>query len=230
MPKVEAVRTPISPDELGMEFLRQENLSRPALRILLAHWAGETGWGKSMWNHNVGNRKSSGKSGDWMFISCTERVNRATGEKMIDADPQRVSFENADDATNGKPTVLLRIEPEHPWSRFSAYDSFPEGAAAYLSMMKQDFPRSWEALVTGDAQHFVGTLKEEGYFTASLESYQALFDGVLRSVDSRASVALASASEVAPSPLASSPARSRAVLFLLGLLAVGAMTLRRKSR
>ena len=203
MPKVTALRTPVSPDELGLEFLDQApELSRSALRILLAHWAGETGWGRSMYRFNVGNRKSDGKSGDWYFISCTERVPRATAERMIDADPDRVTFEHAEDAENGAASVLIRIEPEHPWSRFSAYSSLAEGAAAYLDMMHRNFPRSWLALVTGDSINFVRTLKEEGYFTASLTAYQDLFDGVLRSVDSRASAALAAAPEVASTPLA----------------------------
>jgi len=232
MARVDATPTPVTADEIGLEFLRQvPGLSRTSLRMLLAHWASETRWGQSMIRFNVGNKKSAGTSGDWCFFSCTEVVPRATAERLIDSDPGHVTFEHAEDAENGKANVEIRIEPEHPWSRFAAFPSLAAGVADYLAMMKRTFPSSWDALLSGDEQSYAETLKSEHYYTASVEDYQRLFLGVLASVDRHAPAAIAAAPEVASAPFGSSPQSGSlglAALFLL--LAGGAYLLRRKAR
>jgi hypothetical protein len=229
MSQVAATPTPVTADEIGLEFLRQvPELSRTSLGMLIAHWAAETGWGKAMIQNNVGNRKSDGKSGDWSFFSCTERVNRATAEKMIDADPAHVTFEHAEDAENGKDSVVIRIDPEHPWSRFAAFPTLAAGVADYLAMMRRTFPSSWAALLRGDQDAYAQELKSEGYYTATVEDYQKLFLGVLASVNRKASVALAAAPEEASPPFVSSRRSGSAGVAMLVLLLAGAYLWRRK--
>lgn len=232
MSRVDATPTPVTADDIGREFLRQvPGLSRTSLRMLIAHWASETGWGGSMIQFNVGNRKSSGTSGDWSFFSCTERVSRATAEKMIDADPGHVTFEHAEDAENGKNSVLIRIDPDHPWSRFAAFPTLAAGVADYLAMMQRTFPKSWAALLAGDSDSYAANLKSEGYYTATVEEYQKLFLGVLASVDRHAPAAIAAAPEVASVPFGSRPqSGSLGLAALVLLLAGGAYLLRRKAR
>jgi hypothetical protein len=150
---------------------------------------------------------------------------------MIDADPGHVTFEHAEDAENGKASVVIRIDPDHPWSRFAAFPTLAAGVADYLSMMRRTFPSSWDALLSGDEQSYAETLKSEHYYTASVEDYQRLFLGVLASVDSHAPAAIAAAPEVASSPFGSSPQSGSLGLAALFLLLVGgAYLLRRKAR
>ena len=187
--QIAATRTPVSTEEMGETFLDLvSGLTRDSLRILLAHWASETGWGSKMMNFNVGNSKSAGKSGNWTFFRCSEVVDRATAEKMI-AEDSRVTLKK----DGGGSKVEIWINPDHPWSCFQAYASLTDGVRAYLGMMKSSFPLSWEKLLQGDVGSFVATLKKERYFTATLAAYQKLFDGVLAMVEDRAPIALASA-------------------------------------
>jgi hypothetical protein len=57
--------TPVSPDEAGRALasayaaVAGHNVTQPVLNLLLAHWAGETGNGKSVHNYNFGNVKRS---------------------------------------------------------------------------------------------------------------------------------------------------------------------------
>jgi hypothetical protein len=206
MSRVDAIRTPVSPNQIGLEFLRQYPIARrPALRMFLAHWALETGWGSSMMNWNVGNEKSQGLSGNWCFFACSERKSRAEANRaMAESDLVQLADPEHDDGTSSP--VLVKVYPEHPWSRFTAYASLSEGVASYVAMMERDFPESWRALLAGDSSRFVEVLKSEGYFTASVKAYRETYDGVLSSVDKRAAVALASASEGgAAVPLAAEP-------------------------
>jgi hypothetical protein len=206
MSRVDAIRTPVSSNEIGLEFLAHYPIaSRSSLRMFLAHWALETGWGASMMNFNVGNGHSLGLSGDWCFFTCSELKSRADVTRaMAESDLVQLADPNNDDGTSSP--VLVVVYPEHPWSRFSAYASLSEGVAAYVAMMQRNFPESWRALLAGDSSRFVEVLKSEGYFTASVKSYRESYDGVLASVDKRAAVALASASEGgAAVPLAAEP-------------------------
>lgn len=199
MPRVEALRTPASPDDVGLSMLTVlPSLSRSSLRILLAHWAGETGWGKAMYNWNVGNSKSGGKSGDWMYLSCTELVPRERVDAMLTDSRVRLERPNQTGAM-----VELRFEPDHPWSRFQSFVSLDEGVRHYLGMMARSFPRSWSVALRGDGnvEEYARILRSERYYTATVERYVALLKGTLDQVDRRAPEALAAA-EVSKPPLA----------------------------
>jgi hypothetical protein len=162
--------------------------------MFLAHWAFETGWGGSMMNHNVANGKSSGKSGNWTFYRCGENVSRASANREMAASPLvTLAHPETDDGVSSPVEVV--VMPDHPWCRFSAYPSLAAGVAAYVAMMRRDFPNSWAALLSGDVDHFVEVLKSEGFFTAAVSVYRERYDGVLRSVDSRAASLLASLPE-----------------------------------
>lgn len=191
MPKVPAVRTPVSADDVGLAILRLvPSVSRSSLSLLLAHWAGETGWGRSMFNFNVGNAKSAGTSGDWTFFSCTEIVGRAEAEKLLS--DSRVSVASGSADSLGA-RVELRFVPDHPWCRFAAYSSLHDGVAAYLQMLQRRFPASWRAALGGDVDEFARALKDERYYTADLSHYVRLLRGTLDMVADRAPQALAAA-------------------------------------
>jgi len=162
--------------------------------MFLAHWAFETGWGRAMRNNNVANGKSSGKSGNWTFYRCGENVSRASANREMAASPLvTLAHPETDDGVSSPVEVV--VMPDHPWCRFSAYPSLAAGVEAYVAMMRRDFPNSWAALLSGDVDHFVEVLKSEGFFTAAVSVYRERYDGVLRSVDSRAASLLASLPE-----------------------------------
>jgi len=219
MARVEAVHTPASPSQIGREFVRLiPDATRQVVRMFLGHWAFETGWGGSMMCNNVGNSKSAGTSGDWCFFSCGESVTRASAVKAMASSPL-VTLADPDTDDGKSSPVEVHVEPDHPWSRFAAYPSLAAGVAAYVAMMRRDFPRSWDALLSGDVEHFVSILKSEKYFTAPESVYRERYDGVLRSVDSRASELLSSlpeggevvplaVGEAGPSPSSSSSSSS----------------------
>lgn len=195
MARVEAVATPATPEQMGRAFLELvPDASRSVVRMFLAHWAFETGWGNSMMNHNIVNGKSDGKSGDWTFFPCGENVTRAEAERAMAASPL-VTLKNPDTDDGVSSPVEVVVMPDHPWCRFSAYPSLAAGVAAYVAMMRRNFPRSWEALLSGDVANFVATLKSESFFSAAESVYRERYDGVLRSVDSRAAALLATLPE-----------------------------------
>jgi hypothetical protein len=114
-----------------------------------------------------------------------------------------VTLKNPDTDDGVSSPVEVVVMPDHPWCRFSAYPSLAAGVAAYVAMMRRNFPRSWEALLSGDVDHYVATLKSESFFSAAESVYRERYDGVLRSVDSRAASFLATLPEgVESAPLA----------------------------
>lgn len=195
MSRVTAVATPATPEQMGRAFLTLvPDATRSVVRMFVAHWAFETGWGGSMINNNVANEKSSGKSGDWTFFKCGENVTRAEAKRAMAAS-QLVTLKNPDTDDGASSPVEVVVMPEHPWCRFTAYPSLAAGVSAYVTMMRRDFPRSWDALLSGDVDHFVEILKSESFFTAATSVYRERYDGVLRSVDKRAASFLATLPE-----------------------------------
>lgn len=55
--------------------------------------------------------------------------------------------------------------------KFRAYASAEEGATDYVRVLRDRFPKAFEAAQTGEARAFVHALKTEGYFTADEETY-----------------------------------------------------------
>jgi hypothetical protein len=55
--------------------------------------------------------------------------------------------------------------------RFRAYHNATEGAADYVGLLAERFPRALDAARRGDAAEFVSALKKGGYFTGSEGAY-----------------------------------------------------------
>jgi hypothetical protein len=190
----ESIITPHTTNEMGLAFLRVvRTLKRQSLRLLLAHWAGETGWGKGMHNENPGNKKSSGKAGDWTFFGCDENLTLARAEKLkAGALGNLVSIRKTWVDSGGVQWANVWFDAPHPYSRFESFDSLDAGVSDYVSMMKRRFPKSWQVVLAGGTpEAFSSTLRSEGYYTASVTAYTRLMKGVLAMVDSRGAEALA---------------------------------------
>jgi hypothetical protein len=200
MAEIPLTKTPASAETMGEKFLESvRTLSRQGLSLLIAHWAGETGWGDSMYGNNVGNEKSSGKSGNWHFLSCDENIPLATAQKLQAADPERVHIRTAiTEGMSPKAYVNVWFDAPHPYTRFTDYADLDTGVAKYLSLIQRKYPEAWAVVTSGGTPEAFGTaLKKRGYFTASLKIYLDLLKGTLAMVKDRAPKALAMTERIA---------------------------------
>lgn len=200
MAEIPLAKTPASAEQMGEKFLESvRTLTRQGLSLLIAHWAGETGWGNSMYGFNVGNEKSNGKSGNWHFLSCDENLPLATAQKLQAADPERVHIRTA--ITEGmSPDAWVNVwfDAPHPYTRFADYPDLDTGVAKYLSMLQRRFPEAWAVLTSGgSAEDYARALKKRGYYTASVNRYIELLRGTLAMVADRAPKALAMTERIA---------------------------------
>jgi hypothetical protein len=185
--------TPVSAETIGQAFLAVlPGLGRQGLRLLLAHWASETGWGKSMHNWSVGNSKSAGKSGDWVFYKCGENVSLATAREWVKSGLVTIDSINGDHAT-------VTVYPKHPACRFAAYPDLESGVRAYLNLLQTGYPQAFDvAILGGTAEEYARALNANPkriYYTASVAAYVKLMTGVIASVERAAPVVLASVQE-----------------------------------
>jgi hypothetical protein len=63
------------------------------------------------------------------------------------------------------------VPPGHPQTRMRAFANAWDGAEQYLGVMRDRFKLAYDAMMTGDAQKYVHTLKATGYFTADEAPY-----------------------------------------------------------
>lgn len=201
MAELNSILTPVTADQFGLAVLRSlRSATRAQLSLLIAHWAGETGWGSGMHCWNPGNSKSSGKSGDWCYFDCDENVLLSTAEKLR-ADSRwggLVEIRKTWTASDGKSWANVWFTAPHPWSRFQAFHSLDEGVASYLAMVRDKFPKSWRVLLgSADPTEYARSLKSEGYYTAGVDAYAKLLRGTLAAVERRAPEALAAVERVA---------------------------------
>jgi hypothetical protein len=149
MARLQDQLTPVTPPQLfsalagAWQKAFNETPHRTSLLVLLAQWALETGRGRSMHCYNLGNVKSSQKSGDWCFFRCNEIIN---GKEVW-------------------------FEPDHPGCCFRAFATLDDGALDYLNTLHDRFKPAWPAVVAGDPQSFVHLLKINRYFTADEAQY-----------------------------------------------------------
>lgn len=132
-----------------------EEIKTPALSVLLAHSALETGhWKVGIWNWNFGNVKASASyPGKHQYFRCNELIN-------------------------GK---YVWYDPPHPQCRFRAYDSPAEGLEHHLRFLGTStnpwgkpnrYQAAWDQAMAGNPAEFVTELRRARYFTAYLEPYK----------------------------------------------------------
>lgn len=179
--KVEASRTPCEPAELGralyLASLRLLNapLTRPAVCLLLAQSALETGRWRSAYSWNLGNVKAAPA---WQGSYCERYCNELLTEQQARDAHSRASLQ-----PDGTLDVILggvvggrrivNFYPPNPASRFRAFDSIEEGALDYLSILADRFASAWRYLADGDAPGFAAALHRARYYTADPKAYAA---------------------------------------------------------
>lgn len=131
--------------------------SDPAVEVLalaLGKTALETGRWKAIHRFNFGNIKA-GET--YAGLYTTFRCNEVIGGKVRWFDPTTDGYSDP---------------PGHPQTRFRAYTSAAEGAAAYIAFVAGGrYATAWQRLLAGDASGYVHALKVAGYFTADEAPY-----------------------------------------------------------
>lgn len=175
MPKKhEAKRTKLEYRALA-EALRRAlpELSTSGIVTLTGHVAHETGM-RLCYNWNLGNVKSrEGDGRDFVFFECGEEVPLELALEEQKKHPNLILFSGKSYLRNGKRTQSVKVLPEHPWSRFRAFDTLEEGVLDYISVLRLPrYAKAWEALEEGDLTRFSDELGKGGYFTASPAKYR----------------------------------------------------------
>ena len=178
--KVEAVRTPATPADVGAALGRAwyrlfgAMPERASIDLLLAQWALETSRGRSCYGWNLGNVKATAAwDGDFCERACNELLGQRDAEAALSRAAPRTDGPGSDVLLGG--TVgSLRIVwfyPPNPASRFRAFDTLEAGALDYLSLLADRFSGAWGDVLTGDARRFAQTLRALRYYTAPVETY-----------------------------------------------------------
>jgi hypothetical protein len=187
MEELKDEKTNVTPQEMALALVKaywQYFNSWPkkdTIKVLLAQWALETGWGKSMHCFNVGNAKS--REGDWhnyCFFKCNEILRKDVAEQLLHEDPTRVIITSY--RTNN--ACVTWFLPKHPWSRFRAFRTLEDGVYDHLKMVVKRFDRAWLHAVAGDPRAYSRALKAQKYYTADEASYTRTLVSVFNKLDS----------------------------------------------
>lgn len=167
--------TPLTPE--AAMFALNEGYARvmgkyPVPRTLAIHVAQsclETGWWKKIHRYNFTNEKCSADADGWF---CCFRCNEQIDGKYVWFRPE--GQEGQGGAIVGQ---SYAIPPGHPQTRFKAFPSAPEGAAAHFSFMTTGhtgsrYRAAWNEAERGDPGAFVDALKAAHFFTADVLPYK----------------------------------------------------------
>lgn len=177
--RLDDVLTPVSREDFFRALWRAwvnmfETLpSRDSVLLLVAHWAIETWWGKSMHCYNIGNVKSrDGDGRDFCYFACGEEIPLSEAEKWKRDAPTLVTIKHIY-VKNGVKMASVWVEPDHFAARFRAYRTLDEGVVDYLALLRRRFTLAWPFVCVGDPVGFVRSLKQQNYFTADASVYAA---------------------------------------------------------
>ncbi len=185
--ELKAEKTNVSVQEIAIEMTLaywryfRSWPKKNTIKILLAQWALETGWGKHMWCYNIGNAKSrEGDGHDYCFFACNEILSEHASRALQAEDPERVKITS----TRSNGTCIVWFYPKHPWCRFRAFRSLSEGVYDHLKMVVRTFDKAWPHAVDGDPRAYSRALKLQKYYTADEASYTKTLVAVFNKLDS----------------------------------------------
>lgn len=141
-----------------------------SIRLLVAQWAIETGWGRSMVAFNVGNVKAARTDADYDFCYFTtwEIMPVAQAEAYVRDNPKTAIITGH---TNNGRHARVELHPDDPGCRFKALPTLAAGCFEHLELVHGRFAQSWPAILTGDPAAFAHALKVQGYYTAPESDY-----------------------------------------------------------
>jgi hypothetical protein len=152
MPQVDKQRTAFTTTELREAMREALPASAAARDAWTAVVISEVGWqGAGCWHNNVGNVTTHGDGG----------ADGWAGDWYYLTAPEFI----------GGQWVTRSL-------KYRVFDSLTAGVAAWVALMRSDYPEAARALDTGDVATGVRAMKKRGYFTAPLEKYLATATGV----------------------------------------------------
>jgi hypothetical protein len=160
------------------QYFGQYPPSRESVWILVAQWALETGWGKSMHNFNMGNAKSRPGDGfDYQYFACNEILSLSRAKAMVAASPQTARITTI--RTDG--TAIIWLYPKHPGCRFRAFTCLVDGVVDHLHLVANRYNKAWPYIIQGNPAEYSKALKRQGYYTADEALYTK---GIVRCFES----------------------------------------------
>lgn len=150
---------------------------KESLLCLMAQSAFETGRWKAIHCYNFGNIKSrDGDNFDYTFYACNELMSIKMAQDYAAKSPSTAKITSI--RNDGK--AWIWFYPDHPASRFRAFNSLNEGAIDYLNFLQSKYKKAWSAVLNGDIVNFSRSLKTSGYYTADESVYtkglKSIFD------------------------------------------------------
>jgi len=126
--------------------------TKEQIGVIFSQWSHETGNGNSFWNNNVGNIK---------FVPSKNPDD--------DNDKEYMMLSNVWEMINGKKEIF---NPPHPQTWFRSFKSLKHGLIHHLQFLSQKrFAKAWQAVKNGNPIEFAVKLKEQRYYTDSIENY-----------------------------------------------------------
>ncbi|MCW5834509.1 MAG: SH3 domain-containing protein [Labilithrix sp.] len=177
-------RTTPTMAELAAAILRAwPDATKPALGVLYAQFAGETGKGLHCYGFNLANVKWTPGCG-WDYhalLGVWEGVTPAAAERLI-ATGQWAPDPSKDHAIAvGPGKVSIIATQSNPASWFRAYPDLGTGARVYVTSKQPDpnlppekqprYASAWPFVVAGDCDGYARELGRKGYYTASPDAY-----------------------------------------------------------
>lgn len=164
--------------------------AKPQACVLGAHFAGETGDGKSCWNWNLGNYKFFKGAGAFMSLAGVWegfRWGDEDGDGDVDEDDRvlfvarmiRTGLWKEDPSKDharavGPRKVSLVATAANPTTFFRAFDTLDLGMASFLAAKqnpKSRYASAWPFIVRGDPDGYARELGRKGYYTADPNVY-----------------------------------------------------------
>lgn len=152
--------------------------TRETLASLTAQWALETGWGKQMRCHNIGNVKATDRwDGDYSYFATSERLSAAAARSALERAGQRTDGSGPDvavpDWSESAGKVRVLFYPSHRACKFRAFGSLNEGAASQVRTLVTSFPTTLPDLDSGNPDAWARALHRARYYTADPDAYAA---------------------------------------------------------
>lgn len=195
MAKFLAKKTPVDIDVLvralhnmWTSFFGEEPKTESVL-VLVAQWALETGWGKSMYCYNLGNVKAGMATENYCYYACSEILTNSTADRWIKQDPKTAVLIRK----VGKDRSEVRFYPENVCCKFKAFETLEAGVADFLEVMYKRFALAWPYVRGGNPVSYAHALKVLNYYTADEVLYTKALVGVFNMLKKRVKIPIYSA-------------------------------------
>jgi len=163
--------------------------STDSVLVLVAQWALETGWGKSMYCYNLGNVKAGIVAKNYCYYACSEILSNETVNRWIKQDPKTAVLVRK----IGNSRSEVRFYPENICCKFKAFETLEAGVSDFLEVLYNRFAFAWLYVCKGNPAGYAHALKQAHYYTADEVIYTKALVGVFNMLKKRVRIPIYSA-------------------------------------